>query len=282
MATKLFYTGPLVRDYPAALLAKIAGVLFCGVPFYNGPTWFLACLFSVSLIYYAVVRITIRPSGLLFFVVFLSAVGYLIVPLFDLMGTAGKVLKYFWSFPAAISACALYLTGNLLRKSIVMEALNSRYVVYIGLIVTGAVYFYIFDLNTTAFEDGWKVYYINKMNFGNYFLFYLNCFVGGAFFIFISKILEKSRILTFLGQQSLVLLGINGIFCHFINPTIVLYIDTYLRDISFPVYCVLLFVISAVEIAFCYPALAVVNKALRHINDMVATFYIKTGLLPVK
>lgn len=264
---RLFYDGPLIREVNYPLWVRIAALITSGLPVFNGPTWFLTCLFSTSLIYYCTRRCTKSTTGLLISTVILSLVGYGIAPLLNDPSTLVKCIKYFWYFPSAITAAAFYQAGAWSRKTVLFERLDTANKKWIAVLVGGAITAMAFNLDTNAFKGYFQIYCINHLHYGNYFLFYLCAFSGFLMLVGFSMLIKPSPLIRYYGENTLALLGLNGIMCHFINPALAQNLVSIREKLPWPIFVILFLLLAIVELAACYPLLAPTKKVLRFVAD---------------
>ena len=97
--------------------------------------------------------------------------------------------------------------GALTRDKINKIKINrtSKTTLLIPILLTSLI---LIPLNTTV--D------MNSLTFGNYFLFYISAFLGIAFYILVSQIIGHNKILSYIGQNTLVILVFHKLAFDFI------------------------------------------------------------------
>ena len=94
-------------------------------------------------------------------------------------------------------------------------------------------------------------------NHGDFLWFFIPAFTGTFLLIFLSQIIPSNKALLFFGQNTLLLLGLNGIFHHFINNKIVAIYPADMNIFLFTACCVL---ITYLSLIFCYYPIILINK----------------------
>lgn len=161
----------------------------------NTPTWFLVCLFMVSIIYFFINKyITNR----IYRVIFLFIISILIY-----IESKYFYFRFPFSLEISLMATLFYWIWHAYKNEITyfVEKINYKYIFLIP--------FLIF----------FNIYFLNKININfssnyyweNYFAFLLNWFLWCLSFIIIAKNIPKNKILDFLGQNSILILWFEGI-----------------------------------------------------------------------
>jgi acyltransferase len=82
---------------------------------------------------------------------------------------------------------------------------------------------------------------------------------GSLFIIFLAKLTPSNKAILFIGQNSLILLGLNGLFHHFANQRLAIWINKFLASSSLSVFIVCSFV-TFVSLSVCIPCIVILNK----------------------
>jgi acyltransferase len=93
---------------------------------------------------------------------------------------------------------------------------------------------------------------------GNLLLFPLTALFGFFFLVFLSQTTPANRALLFVGRNSLALLGLNGIFYHFLNLPIASRLNTWIPPSPWALGLAAL-TVSLLSIAACAPVILLLN-----------------------
>jgi len=259
-----------VMELPGSISMKLAGLFLLGLPAFNGPTWFLTCLFSVQVLCFLVVRCTQSNHGLLTSIVGFSVLGFLIVPFLDHQYFFLKAVKYAWYIPTALTAIVFFQIGILSRRISFVRFFNSSGKVWMGLCLSMGIVVLTFNLNTSAYTGYWKMTYINHLNMGNYVFFYVTALSGILGMICLTLLIRLGKVMQFYGNNTLVLLGIDGFFYHYVNPSIGDYCLNHGQTIPWFFFLVVFIGIAIIQLAACYPLIRPIDKILKYITQSVS------------
>ncbi len=262
---RLFHQGDLVLQFPGSILFKTASLFIAGAPVFNGVCWFLTCLFTVEIIYFFIAPVMKNYRRLMVSILLFSIAGYLMVPFLKnpaLPINVAKFVGFFWYVPTALTAIVFFQIGILLRRTSIMEKFDTNRKIWFGFLLSAIFHLLAFNLNYMIFETCHSGQYIDRLRFGNYFLFYLASFSGISLAIFLSMLLKSNKIIKIYGKNTLALLGLNGIFVHFIfkwssNNIIEHYTGSELLFILVLIPCM-----TFVELALCFPFFGIINRCL--------------------
>jgi len=186
--------------------------LFAGRPTFNILTWFLACLLSVELINYLLYPV-IRKSRI---------VMCMVMVLFYIMGwglsyKAAIINQYitipdYWFIHEALVAYSFYLFGNLIASCPILYKKMNPWLNVFLLLLTATCVFATFNLNNGPFAGKFPVSIFIAGGYGNFLLFPLTAIAGSMCIILASRIMPSFSFMSFLGRNTLSLMGLNGIF----------------------------------------------------------------------
>ena len=274
LTVQLFYKGPLVLVLPFPLPELFLAMIVAGSSVFNGPAWFLICIFITQIIYFFISGFVSKNSKLILSMVVFSIAGYLVS--FPLLRpeTVAKVIRYFWFIPSALTGIVFFQMGILLRRTEVMRVFNSRKMILLGLFVSGALTLLTFNLNDfSRYGSYWNAVFLNQLIYGNYFIFYFTAITGMAFVIFLSMLTKPGKLILFYGQNTLVLLGLNGIFFHYINPSLHELIKIICNNQNVFLFLAVSIGLAFLELALCYPFIGISNRILKSLVQF-STFVI--------
>ena len=222
-----------------------------GYPMFDFMTWFLVCLFTVESIDFLLRRYIKTNKGLIVATICLYLIGELITlkPKFFTFATGISV--DFWYANEALIAYLFYQFGSTLKRSEFLETKTLPALQIAILIFTGLFFLFTFNLNSAVNMAGSR--------HGNLILFPLTAIAGSLFVILIAKLVPANKIIIFIDQNTLILLGINGFFVHFMNEKIASWIKVFLSDSHLIVFeiCGMTTLISMI---LSIPAILILNK----------------------
>ncbi len=207
---------PTVQGYMDGLISTAFGIpLFCV------PSWFLLLMFSVEMVHYGAFRFlrssnrTILIAAVLFYVF-----GYWFNLNFDIVNPMkGRIIGWNYLFiQEAIPMYAFYLLGIYLRrKRFLMDDVSPKRM-GAGALLSFLAVLFTFSFNTGPFNFN----YFNSVviifsSHGNVFWFPLTAVMGSLFILFLAKLTPSRKIIAWMGQNTLILMCLNGIFYHYVN-----------------------------------------------------------------
>jgi acyltransferase len=190
--------------------------LLAGRPGFNYITWFLACLLSVEVINYFLYPLLHRSKAVLCTVMALCYImGWGLSHNAEIINQYMTIPDY-WFIQEALVAYGFYLFGNLITAfPRLHEKMNTNFNVFLFLI-TAACVFATFNLNNGPF----KMYPVASFAFGgygNFLLFPFTAIAGSLCIISVSRLIPSIGFMSFLGRNTLPLMGLNGILDLFAN-----------------------------------------------------------------
>ncbi|MGD9504616.1 MAG: acyltransferase family protein [Syntrophobacteraceae bacterium] len=233
------------RDLTIKILGSIRGL-----PQFNWMTWFLVCLFAVEIIDYFYYRF-IKSNMRLLIVPIIYIIGWimthykLLIFKVNILGATGTIGANFFFLSEAIISYPFYYLGIILKNSNLINKLDNRTYMLTGFILFLLLSTFTYDINT-SFNGGSKVVVMASLDHGNIFLFPITAIFGSFILIIMSRLTPPNAVLRYIGQNTLWLLGINGIFYHFLNETICTTMSQYLSNDSITIFliCSLLTIFS--------------------------------------
>jgi acyltransferase len=184
----------------------------------------------------------------------------------------------FWFLSQAIMCFSFYLLGRLLSLSgNLIESLSVPTAIS-GFLTSTAIMGYSFNLNHGPFPNiPQQVVIVSAGVYGNPLLFPISALTGSAATIFFARAIGSWPLLRDLGNNSLIPMGLNGLFFHFINIFLVAYgikLITTPTNGSIFVLCVLL---SSISLLACIPFIELFRK---YVPQLVGKTSIKGPFLP--
>ncbi len=171
----------------------------------NIPLWFLPCIFVVQCLWYGVAKYAKKAKGI--FIIAFSLIGFFIYPVLK--------MRLPWGIDVAFTGAVFFAVGSLIRAEKVQKFIF-KIPSLIGFLMMISVSLLLNSLNHSAVPN----VDINAMVFGNYFLFYLSAFSGCFAMIYLAKLLDKSKILSCVGRNTMWILGLHSIFIQLFELTL--------------------------------------------------------------
>ncbi len=220
-----FLESTVAGDASFAGRYRAGGILWdvlSGYPFANFITWFLVCLFTVELLNYWLQPL-LKTNGwkrtgtaLVILVIgyYLGLYQHRVAPL-PLRGLNT------WYLNEALIGFFFYQVGILFRQLRLIELLQRSFYRYVGLGVALMATMALFDLNQGPFsEEHRPLVLMAVVSHGNLFLFGLTAITGALAVICLALWMSGDKRLVFIGQNTLILLGINFFFAGFTKPMV--------------------------------------------------------------
>lgn len=246
--------------YPLADVRTGAGFLqasmstLLGLPLFNIPMWFVGALVSVECCHYWLMRLGSlqRTVG--------AALALLVVGLV-LNGQIFFFEKglFFWLLNEVPVVYAFYLLGVILARTRALDRLSAPAwgaVAALSLMVVVLT----FDRNAGPFRIIPAVVILLGSH-GQSGWFLLTALAGSALLLAVGQIAAGSRLLGYLGRNSLVALAMNGVFYHFFNQPVAVWFQT-----NFPQHGWSVGLVSGMVTLLCLgvslPAIAVAERWL--------------------
>jgi acyltransferase len=186
----------------------------------NAITWFLVCLFVVELLAAVLGKfLKLDALRLVIYAAIAMCLGLLLVWKGRAVAHYTGVTEGFWYINEAFVALFFYLLGFALRKYILAPDLLKGYVLAVILLVSGLLVFTTFDLNKGPFPNRvLQGVVLAISSHGQPVYFTLTALAGITFFLILAWFTQRVFSWTeFVGRNSLIFLGLNGINLHFMD-----------------------------------------------------------------
>lgn len=225
-----------------------------GIPSLNIVTWFLICL-MVTEIMALIIFDQVRSRKLILVIALASLFFGLVIS--KNIETSAHILGIepnTWYFHESFVALGFYLAGYLLYPVVRVFQSQSKTRISLVTLVSLLLLLFAFDLNmpTKYFAVSMGV-----SSHGEVIPFIVAAFAGTGLLLGISMLLPSFRPLLFVGRNTLVLMGLNGLFHHFFNKFFVSFYFPGNSWLLIILYCVF---ISVVSIVLCIPLVNLFNK----------------------
>lgn len=252
---------PTVEGY----VKGIAATVLAGFPYFNIPTWFLICLFVVEMMHYATSKFLTSNSKII-----LIASGYYLIGSVlawnagflkptNMLSQHGKIFPYFMILEA-FTGYSLYLVGVYLHRNGFLAGRISNFKCFLGAVTCLFLVYFTYDLNKGMFTiPFYDAVILVGSSHGNPILFPLTAILGSILIMMLAKLTTDSRVLLFLGGNTLVIFGLNGVFYHFINDRLAIWLLSQHSD-NFLAILVSGAVIACLSIALTVPFVLLFNQ----------------------
>lgn len=169
-----------------------------------GPIWFLACLFDVSLLYFFYYKSVLSKNNTIITILSLGILGVVAyyLPVLEM-----KMVVFLpFKLDVAFMALFFYVIGWLLKdvllkiesfKSIVCKVVIS---IFLSTFITISAFFVLGLTNLSGGIYG-----------SNLYMYLFTAFCGSVLVIIVSTFFKNSRVLTFLGKNSLIIFSLHTI-----------------------------------------------------------------------
>jgi acyltransferase len=223
-----------------------------GIPSLNFPLWFLVCLFSAEILAYFSNLYFLSNSKSFYFGFGLLMLGYYIIEITSLFHEYIPIKLNFWFMNEAIIAIGFCLIGKSFYGFIINSSQSKTIFIYLLLILFSSMMFIFNFINSN------EVVIMSISKHGKLVPFITNALLGSSIIFCIGSVFPNSKIVTYLGSNTLILLGINGFFFHFIN----VHIARFSLDICQSSWYILLnsTIVTITSILICYPFVWIINK----------------------
>jgi acyltransferase len=251
---------PSVAGYTRGIINTIFGL-----PSFCIPSWFLLLIIGVELVHYGAFRF-LRDSNLkiLLAAVVFYVIGYLLNLKLDLFNPLkGRIVGWNYFFMhEAIVLYAFYLIGIYLRrKRLFMEQISNK-VMIPGAALAFLIVLFTYRLNNGPFTiPAYHAVIILFSSHGHILLFPLTALAGSAFVLLIAGMTRSPKTMVWLGQNTLILMCLNGIFYHYINPPTAKWMLANLPRSAFSIFSVGV-LMTAASLAICIPFVFLFTKLI--------------------
>jgi acyltransferase len=237
---------PTVEGY----LKGISATFLAGLPYFNIPTWFLICLFVVEMMHYATSRFLTSNSRVILIAIAYYLIGSILawnagcLKPTNILSQHGKIFPYFM-IVEAFTCYSLYLVGVYFRRNNFLVGKIPAYKCFLGALVCLILIYSTYDLNKGMFAiPFYDAVVLFASSHGNLILFPLTAVIGSVMVMLLAKLTTDIEVLIYLGRNTLIIFGLNGVFYHFINDRLAIWLIAQHFDDAMKV------LVSGIVIAF--------------------------------
>lgn len=208
----------------------VAATLLAGFPYFNIPTWFLICLFVVEIFHYLTSRFLSSNARILLFALGFYIFGSIlawnagIMRPTNILSPHGKIYPYFMILEA-FTGYAIYLIGVYFRRNNVLAGSASSIILAVSAVICLGVVILTYDLNKGMFLiPFYDAVILLASSHGNPILFPLTALVGSLLVMIVAKMTTRLRFFCYLGANTVIIFGLNGVFYHLVNDRLASYL----------------------------------------------------------
>jgi len=242
---------PSVEGYTEGIVNTVFGL-----PFFCVPSWFLLLIIGVELVHYCVFRFLKDTNKKIVIAAFLFYfAGYLLNLKLDLFNPLkGRTVGWNYFFiHEALTLYSFYFAGVYLRRKRVFMDQISRKVLIPGSVVAFLIVLFTYKLNNGPFNfHVYNAVVIIFASHGHILLFPLTALAGCALILLIAKMTRTQKTIIWMGQNTLILMCLNGIFYHYINPPAAKWVLAHLPNSALSIFAVG-FIVTVASLVICIP-----------------------------
>lgn len=229
-----------------------------GYPSFNVVTWFLICLFTVEIIHFLMRRYIVTNSRLFISAVAFLCIGWTIAWQMEFITSVTGITKDFWYVHEAILGYSLYQIGVLLKNLRIFEARVPLVLRFASLCLLAPSVLFTFGLNDGPFISA-PVVNMSNSSHGNLLLFSFTAMAGSLFVMILAQLTPVNKPMLFIGQYSLIFMGLNGLLISFVNERLSIWVHGFLPNAQLAIFGACAWV-TVSSLAVCTPAVLVLAK----------------------
>lgn len=303
MIPPLFFAGKFYGLPLPSLVGYFRGAVLTvfGLPSFCVPSWFLLLIIGLEIVHYTAFRFLkdFNAKILIGAVIFYIA-GYWLNLEFDIFNPLkGRTIGWNYFFiHGAVTLYAFYLLGIFLRRRRFLIEKASAKILAPAAAAAFLIVFFTYQLNNGPFNFHlYNHVVIIFASYGHFLLFPLTAAAGCALILFLAGITRAQKTIVWLGQNTMLLMFLNGIFYHYINPPLAKWILENVSTSGLPVFS-LSCIVTVVSLGLCIPFVYLFNllvpqlvgkprlrglllKKQLHFKWLTPTVYIIFLLLPL-
>jgi len=248
----------------AGYLKGIQNTVF-GIPSFCVPSWFLLLIVGLELVDYASFRFLNRSNGkilgaaLLFYLA-----GYLLNLKLDIFNPLkGRVVGWNYLFiHEAITLYGFYLIGRYLGRKRFLAGPVSTRIVAPAAAAAFLIVLFTYRLNNGPFAfHVYDAVVILFASHGHILFFPLTALAGCALILCLARLSPAPKILLWLGQNCLILMCLNGVFYHYINPGVAKWLLDHFSGSALMVLAAGV-IITTGSLVMCIPAVYILERSV--------------------
>ncbi len=247
---------PTDDDSPLQATQKFWLVLQ-GKPATNWPCWFLVCLFMVELLAAEIMPFARTRLRHLVAMVIVGALAWQVAS--NSMLTAnrmGFMDKDWWFWQESTVALGFYLAGHYMKQYLTLAVPDrTRRSLLVMLACIGG-FLLLFNRN---FDGGLGAVNMSGATHGSWPLFWSTALLGSLAFIHVSSWLPPVKLVSYIGNNTIPLLGLNGLMLEFYNRFLWAWCEPYIADWTILPFSAM---VALVSLLLCLPIVFLLNRLL--------------------
>jgi acyltransferase len=253
---------PTIEGYVKGLFMTLSGVpLFCV------PSWFLLMLFSVEMIHFFIFRFLKTESGIigadlkiLIAIPVIYIFGYYVNLYGDFLNLAKQRMYNFLFVHEAVTMYAFYLMGVYFRRKNLLVGKAAFQLIVPGAVAGFLIVLLTFNLNQGPFNfNYYNSVVIMMSSHGHLFWFPFTAIAGSLLIFCLGKVTPAWKTVAWMGQNTLILMCLNGVFYHYINPWVGKWVFENFANQSFTIFMAGLFM-TLISLVLCIPFIHLLNR----------------------
>ncbi len=206
----------------------------------DGALWFLPCLFTVEMLMWVFSKFFARDL-LRYILIGSAGLGYFI-------SISGMPFRLPWGFEVALTGLVFYGWGFFLKKRL-SDWLNKK---YLGIVMMPILIISIWTSVLNGRID------MDSNHYGSIGLFYISAMCGIFFFIGVSKMILSNHVLSYIGRNTLIIMGLSGTSFFIVRG--ILYILLKEMPSTEHVQIQMAMIYSIAQILFLVPIIILLNR----------------------
>lgn len=264
MVPPIFFSGKFYGLPLPSLVGYYRGTVLTvfGLPSFCVPSWFLLLIIGLEIVHYTAFRfLKSANTRILAAAVIFYTAGYWLNLEFDIFNPLKDRIigRNYFFIHGAITLYAFYLLGIFLRRRHFLVNKVPVKILFPGAVTAFLIVFFTYRLNNGPFN--FHVYnsvVIMFASYGHFLLFPLTAIAGSAFILFVAGMTPARKTILWLGQNTMLLMFLNGIFYHYLNPVLAGWILENVSESGGPVFF-LSCIVTGVSLALCMPFVYLFN-----------------------
>jgi fucose 4-O-acetylase-like acetyltransferase len=232
-----------------------AWLLLHGKPVANWPCWFLVCLFFVELVASELTPLHgSSRAKLLLTLPLVYGLAWLATDNLPRKAAYLGIVENWWFLQEGMMALFFYICGKAIavHGRILLPSSNT----FTTIRIVGFLALLIFA-QSHLFPDNRSSVNMSASAHGHWLWFPIAAIAGSLMMLNICNLIPSVRILSYIGQNTLPMIGLSGLFLSFFNPPLWQLLD----EIDNPwMILILSFLVSLLSLASCIPIIALLNR----------------------
>ena len=235
-----------------------------GIPMFCVPSWFLMIIFAVEMVHYWAFRVLTSDRKIVAGMIFFYVAGYLLNWKFDIVNPLkGRVIGWNYLFiHEAIFMYAFYLLGVWMRRRAFLREVRSPMILLTAGMIAFFIVLFTYRLNRGLFSfPPLDAVVILFSSHGHFIWFPVTAVAGCLTVFFVARAMPAWAPMVWMGKNTLILMCLNGIFYHYINPPMARWVVDHLPGTPLTVLWVGC-TMTVGSLAICMPLIALLKRWL--------------------